>query len=98
MDACTPHSMQELFAQLGLPDDEASIDAFVRAHRPLPDEAHIPEADFWPDAQRAFLKEKLKDDSDWAIVIDDLNTRLHEHPAPEALKQAGDADASASRH
>ena len=92
------HSMQELFAQLGLPDDEASIDAFVRTHRPLPCEAHIPEADFWSDAQRTFLKEMLKDDSDWAIVIDDLNTRLHEHPAPEALKQAGDAEASASRH
>jgi hypothetical protein len=98
MEACTPPTMKELFAQLGLPDDEASIDAFVRAHRPLPDDAHIPEADFWSEAQRAFLREKLKDDSDWAIVIDDLNTRLREHPAPEALKQAADAVAPAPRH
>ena len=98
MEACTPPTMKELFAQLGLPDDEPSIDAFVRAHRPLPDDAHIPEADFWSDAQRAFRREKLKDDSDWAIVIDDLNTRLHEHPAPEVLKQAGDANAPPPRH
>ena len=97
MDTAAHHSMQELFAQLGLPDDEASIDSFVQSHRPLPCEARLPEADFWSDAQRAFLKEKLKDDSDWAIVIDDLNTRLHEHPAPEALKQVGAADTSVPR-
>lgn len=98
MQAGAHHTLQELFAQLGLPDDEASIDAFVRAHRPLPDDAHLPEADFWSDAQRAFLNEQLKEDADWAIVIDELNTRLHEHPAPETLKQAADADAPAPRH
>jgi hypothetical protein len=98
MQAGSHHTLQELFAQLGLPDDEASIEAFLRAHRPLPDAAHLPEAEFWSDAQRDFLKEQLKEDGDWAIVIDELNTRLHEHPAPEALKQAADANASASRH
>ena len=32
----TFHPLSELFRQLGLPDDAASIEAFVQTHAPLP--------------------------------------------------------------
>jgi hypothetical protein len=83
------HTMQELFAQLGLPDDESAIKRFIAEHRPLPDHRLIYDAPFWTDAQAALLREKLKDDSDWAIVIDELNARLREHTATSDLPMAG---------
>lgn len=91
MDTQHHHTMQDLFAQLGLPDDEPSIKRFVREHRPLPDRQRVHEAPFWNDAQAAFLREKLKDDSDWAIPIDELSACLHEHTPPSDLPQ-GDAE------
>jgi hypothetical protein len=92
MDTQHHHTMQDLFAQLGLPDDEPSIKRFVREHRPLPDEQRLHEASFWSDHQAAFLREKLKDDSDWAIPIDELSARLREHTPPAELPQAGGAE------
>ena len=71
------HTMNNLFAQLGLPSDTASIDAFIAAHRPLADDVALYRADFWSPAQRAFLKEEMIEDADWAGVIDELNARMH---------------------
>ncbi|HEV8689345.1 MAG TPA: DUF2789 domain-containing protein [Ideonella sp.] len=88
MDIQHHHTMQDLFAQLGLPDDEPSIKRFVREHRPLPDQLNLHDAPFWSDAQAVFLCEKLKDDSDWAIPIDELSARLREHTPPAELPQA----------
>ncbi|MBI5783916.1 MAG: DUF2789 domain-containing protein [Rhodocyclales bacterium] len=65
-----------LFAQLGLPNDPASIDAFIAAHRPLPDDVALADAPFWTPAQAAFLAEELQADADWAEVIDELNSEL----------------------
>lgn len=71
------HDMGGLFAQLGLPADAASIDAFITAHRPLPESVLLYEAPFWTPGQAAFLREGVLDDSDWAAVIDALNEGLH---------------------
>jgi hypothetical protein len=74
------HTMSELFAQLGLPDDSASIRHFIAEHRPLSSEMRLFEAPFWSPSQGAFIKEKLREDSDWAVLIDSLHASLQEHP------------------
>ena len=71
-----PHTLTELFDQLGLPSDPQSIDAFIAQHRPLPEGKTLTQAPFWTDSQARLLKEKLADDADWAPVVDSLNVRL----------------------
>ncbi|MCQ9394012.1 DUF2789 domain-containing protein [Pseudomonas viridiflava] len=68
-----------LFAQLGLDNDENSIDAFVAQHR-LPDEVKLIDAELWTPQQAAFLKEELRADAEWAPVVDELNVLLHKQP------------------
>lgn len=70
------HTMSNLFAQLGLPDDPAVIENFIAAHRPLDNATALYRAPFWSAAQKAFLKEEIIEDADWAGVIDELNARL----------------------
>ncbi len=70
------HTMSSLFAQLGLPADEAALEDFIAAHRPLANGVPLYRAPFWSAAQRAFLKEEIIEDADWAAVIDELNGRL----------------------
>lgn len=71
------HGLSELFAQLGLPSDPEGIEAFIATHRPLGQDVALYRAPFWSQAQRAFLKEEIIEDADWAPAIDELNTRLH---------------------
>ncbi|MBP0940951.1 DUF2789 domain-containing protein [Pseudomonas alliivorans] len=68
-----------LFAQLGLDNDETSIDAFVAQHR-LSDDVKLIDAEFWTPQQAAFLKEELRADAEWAPVVDELNVLLHKKP------------------
>lgn len=75
MDA-NQHTLSNLFAQLGLPEEPAAIDAFIAAHRPLGNGVALYRAPFWTATQRAFLKEEIIEDADWAGVIDELNVRL----------------------
>lgn len=70
------HTLSNLFAQLGLPAEPAAIDDFIAAHRPLGSDVALYRAPFWTAAQRAFLKEEIIEDADWAGVIDELNVRL----------------------
>ena len=70
------HTMSNLFAQLGLPADEPAIEAFIASHRPLASGTALYRAPFWNASQRAFLKEEIIEDADWAGVIDELNERL----------------------
>ena len=71
------HTMHDLFDQLGLPSDEASIQRFVARHRPLPQDMALPDAPCWSPAQAQFLREQLHRDADWAEVVDQLNVSLH---------------------
>ena len=70
------HTMNNLFAQLGLPSESAEIEDFIATHRPLGNGVALYRAPFWTAAQRAFLKEEIIGDADWAGVIDELNGRL----------------------
>lgn len=70
------HQFFELFEQLGLPSDEASIVAFIDAHSPLPEGVTLPQAEFWTDSQRHFLRESIQADADWAVPVDQLNVAL----------------------
>lgn len=70
------HTMSNLFAQLGLPSDPAAVENFIAAHRPLEHGVALYRAPFWTASQRAFLREEIIEDADWAGVIDELNGRL----------------------
>lgn len=66
----------DLFAQLGLPNDPLSIQAFLTRHTPLAPEVSLPDAAFWTPSQATFLLEALQQDSDWAELVDQLNHAL----------------------
>ncbi len=70
------HTMSDLFAQLGLPDADGEIDNFIHQHRPIKGDLSLEKATFWNNAQSQFISEALSDDSDWAELVDQLDTRL----------------------
>jgi len=70
------HHFNELFAQLGLPCDDAGIRGFLAAHTPLATGVRLPEAPFWTPAQQAFLREAVAEDADWAVLVDQLSAAL----------------------
>lgn len=69
------HDFRELFAQLGLPNNDMAIREFVAEHF-LDDRELLADAKFWNTAQAQFLREGWRDDADWALVIDRLDTNL----------------------
>lgn len=71
------HTLNHLFAQLGLPHSDAEIDRFIQTHSHLAGYISLADAPYWTPAQAAFLREEIVKDADWAEVIDQLNTRLH---------------------
>jgi hypothetical protein len=70
------HRFDELFAQLGLPGDSASITRFIATHGPLPGGTRLEDAPFWSPAQARLLREELAEDADWSAVIDRLSLAL----------------------
>lgn len=74
MDTST-HTLATLFEQLGLASDEANIRRFIQQHS-LPPSTVLMEAPFWNQAQADFIREGLLEDSDWAEMIDLLDTLL----------------------
>ena len=70
------HQFSDLFAQLGLPSDEPSIQQFIAEHSPLRSDIYLADAPFWTDSQAAFLKEEKLGDADWAEQVDQLNLAL----------------------
>ena len=70
------HNLPSLFKQLGLPDDPVSIEKFVAVHSPLKPDLNLADAFFWSESQRAFLREEILEDADWAEVVDELNLML----------------------
>ena len=75
MDSST-HRFTDLFAQLGLPTDNAGIEDFLRQYSPLAPDIELPNAPFWSTAQAAFLREEWREDADWAELVDQLNLAL----------------------
>ncbi len=72
------HTMSDLFLQLGLPADAPSIAAFIDKHAGACQTCTLPYAAIWTDSQRAFLKEAINEDSDWAIPAEQLTGLLSE--------------------
>lgn len=70
------HPLSELFAQLGLPETAADIDAFVQSYGRLASDVALADATFWSATQSAFLRESLADDADWAEAVDHLDALL----------------------
>ncbi|WP_256832404.1 DUF2789 domain-containing protein [Pseudomonas sp. Pse1] len=70
------HSLPSLFKQLGLADDAESIDKFIASHSPLKPELHLADAFFWSEGQKQFLRDEIREDADWAEVVDQLNLLL----------------------
>ncbi|MES2181187.1 MAG: DUF2789 domain-containing protein [Pseudomonadota bacterium] len=71
------HTLNNLFAQLGLSSDQVAIENFIKTHSPLATNILLADAAFWTPAQASFLREEILNDADWAEVIDQLNARLH---------------------
>ncbi|WP_323846805.1 DUF2789 domain-containing protein [Microbulbifer magnicolonia] len=69
------HNLNDLFAQLGLPSEDAAIEEFLARHH-LQGEEKLSRAPFWSDGQREFLEEAILDDSDWCEAVDELDTLL----------------------
>jgi hypothetical protein len=74
MDMST-QDLTNLFAQLGLDNSPSAIKDFIASHK-LPADISLAQATFWNEAQANFLKENLKQDADWCVVIDKLNLLL----------------------
>ena len=85
---CGPHALCRLLtnvtaiqvkgmhaAPLPLRDQQA-LQALV--HHPLADDLQLHDAPFWSPQQAQMLKEKIRCDDDWAIVVDQLSESLHE--------------------
>ncbi|MBD3820972.1 DUF2789 family protein [Hydrogenovibrio sp. JE_KL2] len=72
------HTLETLFQQLGLPNEQVEIEAFVEAHKPLPLSVSLAEADFWNDGQAAFIAEAFADDAEWIEAVDQLDALLRD--------------------
>jgi len=79
MDETAPR-MSNLFLQLGLDAGDGAIAAFIRGHQ-LPAGVAVADAPYWNTGQRQLLSEQLREDAEWAIVVDELNEALHEDAA-----------------
>lgn len=79
------HHFSELFAQLGLLDEPENIADFLAKHRGMADGMRLPDAPYWTPAQAQFLRESLRQDSDWTGLVDQLSQALEAEPPPQPL-------------
>lgn len=69
------HNIKTLFQQLGLPNSDAAIEAFLKNNH-LPRDIPLQQAAFWNNAQAQFIRDAIVDDADWAEVVDQLDAQL----------------------
>lgn len=72
------HHFSELFAQLGLANDDRSIAQFLSNYTGRSQGVRLPDAPFWTRSQAAFLRESLSQDSDWTGLVDQLSKALRD--------------------
>ena len=70
------HNINALFEQLGLEDSDDAIENFIEAHKSIPANLKLHQADFWNASQAAFLQQAIDEDADWAEVVDQLDAML----------------------
>ena len=66
------HTLQALFKQLGLSNNDISIENFIHNNH-LPREIPLENAAFWSAGQAQFIHESIALDADWAEVVDHLD-------------------------
>ncbi|MEZ5572924.1 MAG: DUF2789 domain-containing protein [Halioglobus sp.] len=69
------HTMQALFKQLGLSNNDIAIENFIHNNY-LPKEIPLENAACWSAGQAQFLHECIAMDADWAEVVDHLDAML----------------------
>ncbi len=69
-------TMTQLFKQLGLPSDEASIAQFISQHDGVCRHCGLVQAPIWSDSQRNFLQEAVAQDSEWSMMAEALMAAL----------------------
>lgn len=69
------HTLETLFSQLGLPNNQTAMHAFF-ANNHLPRDIVLEEAAFWSAGQAQFLRESRDADSDWSEIVDQLDAIL----------------------
>lgn len=72
------HNLNNLFAQLGLPNDDASIKEFIASHRITAHDMDLHQAPWWTPGQAEFLKTAIDEDADWAMIVDELSELLRD--------------------
>jgi len=70
------HNLSSLFVQLGLDNDESSIEDFINRNKPVPGHIELHDAQFWNASQADFLKQMKEEDADWVGIIDQLDVML----------------------
>ncbi|WP_444932259.1 DUF2789 family protein [Microbulbifer sp. SSSA002] len=75
METTGHHTLKDLFSQLGLASEEAQINTFLGTHF-LHRHEKLSAASFWTEGQREFLESAIRDDSDWCVAVDELDTLL----------------------
>lgn len=70
------HTLTDLFDQLGLPNDEASIRQFIEDNQfSQPDQA-LESLPVWNESQKQFLLESRTEDAEWSEPVDELDAML----------------------
>lgn len=67
------HTLSSLFDQLGLDNEDASIDQFITLHKPIAGDIELHKAKFWNSSQSSFLKQMKDEDADWSGIVDQLD-------------------------
>ena len=70
------HNLKGLFLQLGLSDQQTAIDQFIEHNSPLPATTNLANAPFLNANQQSFIRQQWELDSDWCVVIDELDSLL----------------------
>ena len=70
------HTLAGLFSELGLENNQENITNFLIQHNGIPSDIRLDKADIWSHDQAEFLKDSLTDNSDWAAVVEMLDTLL----------------------
>lgn len=74
MDTST-HSLNNLFAQMGLASTDDAISAYTQQHR-LRSNVLLHRAECWTPAQAQFIRDAMREDSDWSAAVDQLNAMM----------------------
>ena len=70
-----------LFDRLGLDSNDHAIQTFIEKHRPLPRSTPLHKANIWSQFQAAILEEAIKEDTNFAELVELLESMLKDNEA-----------------